>query len=580
MNTLMAVLIAVLNSLWQAALLAALVWLALRFASRINAATRFAIWWTVLAIVIVLPAAPRIVGAAREWLKPTVIQSTRPLYAPSSADVPGIELTPLVSVESGAAAGWPLLAAAVWGAILLYRLARLMRSYIYLSGVKRRASISVESLPPTGRAAALLLSPAIDSPIAVGFARPAVILPDSLPSSLSPEELHHVLLHETAHLARWDDYTNLLAHGLAAALALHPVALWILQRIEIERESACDDWVVSRTRSVKPYAKSLVRLYELRVLQQRAVARELLASGIFGRGSRLSERIETLRRRSGAFTSRVSMARVVASMTVLICLAVIASFSPRWILLAQAPRPTFDVASVKRRTEESNQNIFAVREGGRLIAVNNPLSNVIANAYGILDYQLTGAPDWVNSERYDIEAKGQAIAGRKDMMLMLQTLLTDRFAMKARFETREMPAWLLTVAKGGPKMRMLGPDDCVALLQLPFDTKPNPDTMPNVCGNNMLSRNGVWTGTHISMPQVTRLLSSAMRGPVINQTAIKGTFDVNMQWSDDLAAADNAGDAPPSIFAALRETLGLELKSGRGPVEVLVIDHIERPSAN
>ena len=259
----------------------------------------------------------------------------------------------------------------------------------------------------------------------------------------------------------------------------------------------------------------------------------------------------------------------------LIALGLVASLSPDWLAFAQVPRPAFDVASIKPHTEQTNGVTFAAREGGRLNVVNNPISNVIDNAYGISHYQLIGAPDWINSDRYDIEARGPATAGHKEMMLMLQTLLADRFAMRAHFETREMPAYVLTVAKGGPKLHFLGPEDCV-----PFDsTKPNPREVPNVCGNNIVSRN-LWNATHNSMPGVTRVLSAVMRRPVIDQTGIKGTFDVRLQWSDDLTLQENPADAPPSIYVALRETLGLELKSARGPVEVLVIDHIEKPTEN
>jgi uncharacterized protein (TIGR03435 family) len=219
---------------------------------------------------------------------------------------------------------------------------------------------------------------------------------------------------------------------------------------------------------------------------------------------------------------------------------------------------------------------FADREGGRLNVVNNPISNVIQNAYGIRNYQLIGAPSWLESDRYDIEARGPATAGRKEMMLMTQTLLADRFAMRAHFETREMPAYILTVAKGGAKLQLIGSEDCV-----PFDsTKLNPEAVPNVCGNDHLSRDNSWNATHISMRGVTGALSIVMRRPVVDQTGIKGTFDVRLRCSDDLASQDNAPDAPASIYVALRETLGLELKSGRGPAEVLVIDHIERPTGN
>ena len=576
MNTVVAVLIAVINSLWAAALLAALVWLALRFASRMNAATRFAIWWAALSIVLILPAAPRMIATARQWSEPATLRSTRPRYAPSPAQVPIMELAPLITVERRRTIPWPLWIAAAWGLTFLYRFAQLLRSYLYLRSLKRRASVSGESLPPTGRGARLLISSDLDSPIAVGFIRPAVILPASLPAGLSRKEIDHVLLHEAAHLARWDDWTRLLALVLGAAVALHPVALWILGRIESEREVACDDWVVARTHSARPYAQSLMRMYELRFAERQAPRRELLASGIFGSGSRLGERIETLLRRGRNFAPRASVGSVAAGIAGLIALGIIASLSPDWIAFAQTPRPAFDVASIKQHTGQMNGVTFADREGGRLNVVNNPISNVIRNAYGIANYQLIGAPDWVDSDRYDIEARGPASAGHKEMMLMVQTLLADRFAMRAHFETRDMAAYILTVAKGGAKMRFLGSEDCV-----PFDsTKPNPEAVPNVCGNNLVSRNNGWNATHISMRGVTGVLSAVMRRPVIDQTGIKGTFDVRLQWSDDLTLQDNPADAPPSIYAALRESLGLELKSGRGPAEVFVIDHIERPSGN
>lgn len=572
MNALTEVLIAILNSLWQSALLAGLVWLALRFARGINAATRFAIWWAVLGVVLILPSAPHVIGIARERLQPATLQSARPLYGPASVATGAIEFSPLIRIEHRSATNWPMYVAEVWGLIFLYQVMQLGRSYLHVRNIKRKASVSSDSLPKAQRSASLLLSGEIDSPVAVGFARPAVILPASLPPQLSREEMDHVLLHETAHLARWDDWTTLLSRLLGAALALHPVAVWILHRIELERERACDEWVVNRTQSARPYARSLARLYELRFPDQRAA---LLASGVFSRGSGLAERIDALLSRGREFTTRVSIVRVGASCAALIGLTAVASFLPQWIAFAQAPRPSFDVASIKRHTEEDGRITFAALPGGRLTVVNNTMSNVINNAYGIAPYQLIGAPDWVKSEseHYDIEAKGTETAGQRDIMLMLQTLLADRFAMRTHFETREMRAYILTVAKGGSKLQLLNSEDCV-----PFDgTKPNPRAVPNVCGNNLTSRSG-WRLTHNSMPGVTAVLSRVLHGPVIDRTGIRGTFDFNLQWSDDLAAPNP--DAPPPLITVVHETLGLDLKSGRGPVQVLVIDHMERPSAN
>ena len=336
MNVIMGILPAFLNSLWQAGLLAALVWLTLRLAPRINAATRFAIWWAALGVVVLLPVAPRMIATVRTIFKAPPVKSTKHVHTAAPTPIQGTSLPVLVITEGRNSTQWRMWIAAVWGLMFLYRSMQIVRSYLYLGRVKRRASSCSQGLPPLGRSARLLLSAEIGAPIATGFLRPAVILPDDLPGKLSREELDHVLLHETAHIARWDDWTNLLARVLDGVLALHPVALWILRRIEIEREAACDNWVICRTRSPRSYAQSLVHLYELRFAVPRRS--EILAAGIFGGGSRLGERIEALLRRGGNFAPRASMQSVAASVLVLLFIGGLASLSPRLGCLRSAVR--------------------------------------------------------------------------------------------------------------------------------------------------------------------------------------------------------------------------------------------------
>lgn len=272
MSTLWAIFAAVLNSLWQAAIVAALIWVVLKALARIskpfNAATRFVIWWGVLAVVLALPAGP----AIRTWWRARVataqVVTATPLMAPVSI-APALDDPPvIVTLKQDRSAKWPLWFAALWAALCLFRLGQIGRSYFYLRGVKRRASISQQPLPAAGRPAQLLISNEIASPMAVGFLRPAVILPESLAEEITRQELDHVLLHETAHLARRDDWTNLIARLMGAALALHPVAVWILRQIDRERETACDDWVVAKTGAARPYAASLARMFELRAARR------------------------------------------------------------------------------------------------------------------------------------------------------------------------------------------------------------------------------------------------------------------------------------------------------------------------
>jgi beta-lactamase regulating signal transducer with metallopeptidase domain len=249
---------------------------------------------------------------------------------------------PPVRVRAGS---WPEFIFALWFAVCLAQLVRLTLSFRHLRGLKRNASAasadqsaSLESWLPAynvRRPVRLLVSRDIAAPIAVGFFRPAVLLPEVLLDELTPVELDHVLLHELAHLARRDDWTNLLTRVAWAVLALHPVAAFALRQIDRERELACDDWVVSATGAPRPYAASLARLFELCTMQRRL----LLASGMAHGGSQLGDRIALLLRRGREFTPQTSLLRVGLSTAVMLLFVVAGSRAPAWMTFAQSPAP-------------------------------------------------------------------------------------------------------------------------------------------------------------------------------------------------------------------------------------------------
>jgi hypothetical protein len=183
--------------------------------------------------------------------------------------------------------------------------------------------------------------------MAVGFLHAAVILPAELIERITPEELDQILLHEAAHLARRDDWWNLLARLLGSVLALHPVAWWILRQIEYEREAACDDWVVAHTGAVRPYAETLAHMAELRWQNAGSYrTQEALASGVFGRGSRIGNRIEAILNAGREFSTRISATRVITGCSVLCCLAAAGTFAPRWVAFAKAPVLRHVVAAI------------------------------------------------------------------------------------------------------------------------------------------------------------------------------------------------------------------------------------------
>jgi beta-lactamase regulating signal transducer with metallopeptidase domain len=342
------VLAALLNTAWQAALLAGAAWLAMLFIPRINAATRYLLWWTVLAAMLALPLVPALSWHTQPAAAPAAAPeaeavagnptpvSAAPVAAPLSSAVP-------LAFDPG---NWPLGILAIWAAVVLLQLARIAWSYAYLRGIKRRAKPADAALRRdfdawmmscrVGRDARLLISSEVSSPVALGFRRPAVILPESLLAEFDGPALDHVLLHELAHVARRDDWSNLAARLAAAVLGLHPVAAWILRRIARERELACDDWVVSMTGEARPYADSLTRLFEFRLTRRR---RLLLASGMAERASFLGGRIEKLLDRGRQFTGRASGRFLVLGAASLVLLVAAAAQAPRWIAFSQEPPP-------------------------------------------------------------------------------------------------------------------------------------------------------------------------------------------------------------------------------------------------
>jgi uncharacterized protein (TIGR03435 family) len=220
-----------------------------------------------------------------------------------------------------------------------------------------------------------------------------------------------------------------------------------------------------------------------------------------------------------------------------------------------------------------------------------PLLSLIGSAYTVwadghrniakaIAIKLEGFPDWVTSERYTIEAKAEGSPGQPMMNgPMLQALLEDRFRLKVHEETREGKVFILSVAKGGPKMKTLQPGSCT-----PFDYKTHDPIPTNRCpyiqqrdGNmgfdawmDMDSRATLLTGG-------TRNPQSPLDAPLLNQTGLTDVYHVQVEYTPATPAAD--APAAPSIFTAIQE-LGLKLEVGKGPRPALVFDHAERPSEN
>jgi uncharacterized protein (TIGR03435 family) len=227
---------------------------------------------------------------------------------------------------------------------------------------------------------------------------------------------------------------------------------------------------------------------------------------------------------------------------------------------------------------------------------NLALRRLILIAWGVQDYQLVGDPAWLDSAHYDIQAKADGNPSVQQMEgPMLQVLLEERFKLTVHHETRQLPVYELSVGKSGAKLQLSKEGSCTSYS---VDSPP-PATAPgmprpNFCGFRRTGADGLnqtLDGTGITMvalaTNLSRTYNSVLGRNVIDRTGLTGTFDMRLKWAFDPLNDRRAGSdaapqdlAGPSIFTALQEQLGLKLESARGPVEVLILDHIEKPSDN
>lgn len=276
----------------------------------------------------------------------------------------------------------------------------------------------------------------------------------------------------------------------------------------------------------------------------------------------MTDRINPIGRR---FLVSLSVAAAVVSMS--------------WSIPSRAQssaKPQFEVASIKQRTDGASTSACCLGAGGRLNIKNQRISNVIGFAWTMKYYQLVGGPSWLESDRFDIEAKAEGSSSQDEMKQMLQSLLEERFHLKIHQETRQLPVYTLTLAKGGSKMQAFKEGDCIKYAPS-TPASPSTATKPrDFCGFNILTQ-GRWNASGITMQQVTSALADITNRPVIDKTGLSGLFDVHMEYPEDELSPDSAG---PSIFTVIQSQLGLRLESTKGPVPVLVIDQVEKPSAN
>jgi len=403
----------------------------------------------------------------------------------------------------------------------------------------------------------LLIDESLPGPMTCGLFRPAILLPKDA-QYWESADLDRAIVHELEHVRRRDWMSLGMARVVCAVYWFHPLVWIAWRRLALEAERSCDDAVLANSEATA-YADQLMGIAE-RI--SRARRSPVLA---MANRSDLSTRIRAVldshqpRGRTGRFAV---LAAVVASVFVL------AMSSLRMVAAAQTAAETFrfDVASIRPALPESRgstinnaRNIFEIR--------NFTIRSLIQYAYSIHTAQLIGGPDWTGSERFDINAKSDHVqeneADPKRMSTRdqrgrsgVRALLEDRFQLKLRQESREIPVYSMTIDKGVHKLT-------------PSASGAGRYSTTRNNNNRILMVEG------LSTKGIAEALNTLER-PVVDETGLDGLWDFNMTWSDSL---DNDGSAP-SLFTALREQTGLRLTAKKGVATTYVIEKVERPSEN
>jgi uncharacterized protein (TIGR03435 family) len=235
------------------------------------------------------------------------------------------------------------------------------------------------------------------------------------------------------------------------------------------------------------------------------------------------------------------------------------------VCLRGANAQGFDVASIRPQAPEDARFYIRLPAKGRFTAMGSTAKLLMIIAFDVQESQIAGGPGWLATEKWDIEARTDdgVEHSAEDTQRMLQNLLAQRFALRLHRATEQRPVYALTIAKGGPK----------------FKVSDRERTNIGIAGKSMDIQRG-------SIAAITRILASALGRPVVDRTGLTELYDLSLKWDDAPIPevlgreASAPGNESGVIFTAIQEQLGLRLEPQRAPVEVIVIDRIERPSGN
>ncbi len=599
------------NHLWQSTWIGAIAGALALTMRKHEARVRYAVWLAA-SLKFLVPFA-LLVGAGSHfaWPRATLARAARLSTVVQRASQPFVveaHFSSSAHATGGIPSGvLPALVFAVWfgGFIAILfawwlrwrRMRALVRASIPLpEGPEAAALLHIRGRMRIRTPVALRSTATAVEPGIFGIFRPVLLLPANIGDRLAGSHLESVLAHELCHVRRRDNLASAIHMLVEAIFWFHPLVWWIGARFIEERERACDEAVLKLGNDPEVYAESI--LQTCRYYLESPLP---CVSGITG--ADLKMRI--VRIMSEGATKNLTLARRV----LLAAAGIVAVSAPVVLGILHVPQgraqtspataaPKFEVVSIKPSHEGGGLFRVALQPSGRFMANNITVRFLLEQAYALKDAQISGAPGWIESEHFDIEAKpDDAIIEQKlsrdergrQISLMMQSLLADRFKLALHHETKELPVYALVVAKSGSKLKQAPP--------APLDANPAEPGPPGgrVRRGGVQMRRGELTASAIPLDRLEDVLSHVTGRPVVNRTGLEGLYDFTLKWTPEEGEGPMMGgppgppppDAPPppeangpTIFTALQEQLGLKLESQKTPMDTVVIDHVEQPSEN
>ena len=599
---------ALANHLWQSTAFGLLAWLLTLTLRRNHARVRYAVWLAA-SIKFLIPfsllvSVGNLLPHPKQPVAPVVYSAMdvveQPFAAENQQAVPALVHVPTTRerVESAL----PICLGTLWLLGFSTVLFAWCNRWRILSRSARQALVVTEGREleilrrfDTGcvRPLPLLVSEERMEPGVLGVFGPVLVWPAQLSAQLDNRHIEAIVAHELMHVRRRDNLTALLHMLTEAVFWFHPLVWWIERQMVNEREQACDEAVVAMGGSAETYAESLLKTCWFCIESPLPCV-----SGVTG--------ADLKRRVADIITGRTLLQMTWPKKLLLAIAALSAVTGPIVLGIAQEkaadpiarvfhptpPLPSYDVATIKPAAPVTSPDGMVVIRGD---TVREYIRTAFASGPNLAPSQVIGGPEWIDKDTYTITGKPPADleAAMQKMNLadraqknhaMQQSLLADRFHLKVHFEVREMPIYALAPAKGGLKIKAEeapAPRDPSGPPPPPLSPRGRLPTGAVMVGGTANSR--TLRGHFIPMDRFITALSN-LQGtgdrPILDETGFTGSFDFDLTWAPLTAAADSSSPSDaPSLGTAL-ETLGLRLVATKGPVEVVVIDSIDRPSEN